>query len=74
MFSESSTGHWAVLQLLYCPSEQDELAENSLHNLFHNLTPQSVDLCIILARTGSEARRLLEQLMSAQDKKLESGA
>ena len=34
MFSESSTGCWAVLQLPCCPSKQRELSENILHNLF----------------------------------------
>ena len=38
LFSEISTGRWAVLQLLCCPSKQGELPENILQNLFHNLT------------------------------------
>ena len=42
MCFESSTGRWAVLQLLCCPSKQTELSENILQNLFHNLPPQSV--------------------------------
>ena len=33
MFSESSTGSWAELQLPYCPSKQGELPENLLLNL-----------------------------------------
>ena len=28
LFSEISTGHWAVLQLPCCPSKQGELSEN----------------------------------------------
>ena len=33
MFSESSPGRWAVLQLPCCPSQQGELPENMLQNL-----------------------------------------
>ena len=44
LFSEISTGRWAVLQLRSCPNKQDELSENNLQNLFHNLTPQIVNL------------------------------
>ena len=33
MFSESSPGCWAVLQLPCCPSKQGELSENLLQNL-----------------------------------------
>ena len=43
MFSESSTGSWAELQLPCCPSKQGELPENMLQNLLHNLPPQTVD-------------------------------
>ena len=39
MFSESSTGRWAVLQLTCCPRNQGKLSENILQNLFHNPTP-----------------------------------
>ena len=42
MFSESSTGSWAELQLPCCPSKQGELPENMLQNLFLNLPPQTV--------------------------------
>ena len=42
MFSESSTGSWAELQLPSCPSKQGELLENMLQNLFLNLPPQTV--------------------------------
>ena len=45
MFSESSTGSWAELQLPCCPSEQWELPENMLQNLFLNLPPQTV-VCV----------------------------
>ena len=46
MFSESSTGSWAELQLPCCPSKQGELPENMLQNLLHNLQlpPQTVSL------------------------------
>ena len=44
MFPESSTGRWALLQLLCCPSKQGELSEHILQHLFHNLTPQTVDV------------------------------
>ena len=38
MFSESSTGRWAELQLPCCPRKQGEFPENMLQNLFlHNL-------------------------------------
>ena len=30
MFSESSTGHWALVQLPCCPSKRGELPENIL--------------------------------------------
>ena len=43
MFSGSSTGRGAVLQLLCCPSKQGGLSENILQDIFPNLTPQSVD-------------------------------
>ena len=43
MFSESSTGGWAVLQLSCCISKQGEHSENILQNLFHNPTTQTVD-------------------------------
>ena len=42
MFSESSTGSWAELQLPYCPSKEGELPENMLQNLLQNLPPQTV--------------------------------
>ena len=42
MFSESSTGSWAELQLPCCPSKQGELQENMLQNLFLKLPPQTV--------------------------------
>ena len=38
MFSGSSTGSWAVLQLPFFPKKQGELSENILQNRFHNLT------------------------------------
>ena len=37
MFSESSPGHWFVLQRPCCPSKQDELSENLLKNLSYYL-------------------------------------
>jgi len=42
MFSESSTGSWAELQLPCCLSKKGELPENMLQNLFLNLPPQTV--------------------------------
>ena len=42
MFSQSSTGSWAELQLPCCPSKKGELPENMLQNLLHNLPPQTV--------------------------------
>ena len=39
MFSASSTGSWADLQLPCCPSKQGELPENMLQNLLLNLPP-----------------------------------
>jgi len=42
MFSESSTGIWAQLQLPCCPSKLGELKENILQNLFLDLPPQNV--------------------------------
>ena len=42
MFSESSTGSWAELQLPCCPRKQGELQENMLQNLLHSLLPQTV--------------------------------
>ena len=42
MFSESSPGRWAVLQLPCCPSKQGELSDNFFQNRSHNLTPQTV--------------------------------
>ena len=42
MFSESSTGSCAELQLPCCPIKQGELPENMLQNLFLNLSPQTV--------------------------------
>ena len=57
MFSEIYTGCRAVLQLQCCPSKQGEFSENILQNLFHNLTPQSVqgvqnDLSFLCIRKG----------------------
>ena len=43
MFSESSTGSWAKLQLLCCPSKQGELPKNMSQNLLHNLPPKTVE-------------------------------
>ena len=43
MFSESSTGSWAELQLPCYPGKQGELPENMLQNLLLNLSPQTVD-------------------------------
>ena len=42
MFSESSTGSWAELQMPCCPSKKEELPENTLQNLLHNLPPKTV--------------------------------
>ena len=47
MFSESSTGSWAELQLPCCPSKRGELPENMLQNIFLNLPPQTVPHCQI---------------------------
>ena len=43
MFSESSTGSWAELQLPCSPSKQGELLDNMLQNLSLNLPPQTVE-------------------------------
>ena len=37
IFSESSTGRWAVLQLQCCPSRQEELSENIKTKHSHDL-------------------------------------
>ena len=42
MFSESSTGNWAELQLPCCTSKKGELPENILQHLLHNLPPQTI--------------------------------
>ena len=42
MFSESSTGSWAALQLSCCPSKQGKLSENILQNIQNKLPPQTV--------------------------------
>ena len=42
MYSESSPGHWAVLQLPRCPSKEGELSENILQNLLNKWPPQTV--------------------------------
>ena len=42
IFSDSSTGSWAELQLPCCPCKQGELPENMLQNLLLNLPPQTV--------------------------------
>ena len=42
MFSESSTGSWAELQLPCCLSKQWTLPENMKQNLLLNLPPQIV--------------------------------
>ena len=42
MFSKSSTGSWAELQLPCSPSKKWELPEITLLNLFLNLQPQTV--------------------------------
>ena len=44
MFSESSTGSWAELQLPCCRSKQGELPENMLQHLLLNLPPQPVSI------------------------------
>ena len=41
MFSESSTGCWAELQLPWCPRKQGEIPENMLQNILLNLPPQT---------------------------------
>ena len=43
MFSESSAGRWAVLQLPCGPNKENELSEKSQQNLFHDLPPQTVE-------------------------------
>ena len=53
MFSGSSTGRWAVLQLSCCPRKQGGLSENILKNLRNNLPPQTV-LNVYLSLTSSE--------------------
>ena len=54
IFSESSTGSWADLQLPCCPSKQGELPENMLQNLLLNLPPQTVWLAMLAERLESD--------------------
>ena len=49
MFSESSTGSWAELQVPWCTSKQGELPENMLKNLLLNLPPHTVVIVLIRA-------------------------
>ena len=42
LFSESSPGRWAILQLPCCPSKQGELLENILQNLWGKWPPHPV--------------------------------
>jgi len=42
LFSESSPGPWAALQLPCCPSKQGELLENILQNLWNKWPPHPV--------------------------------
>ena len=42
MFTQSSTGRWAVLQLPCCPCKQRELLENMLQNLRNKWPPYPV--------------------------------
>ena len=42
LFSESSTGRWAIVQLPCCPSKQGELSENILANLQNKWPPHPV--------------------------------
>ena len=56
MFSESSPGRWAVLQLLCWPSKQGELSETMLQNLWNKFSLISlpeVEVKIISASTGA---------------------
>ena len=39
MCSDSSSGHWAVMQLSCCLNGQGKLSENILQNLIHKLPP-----------------------------------
>ena len=41
MFSGSSTGSWAELQLPSYPNKQGEPPENMLQHILHNLPPQT---------------------------------
>ena len=43
MFSVSSTGSWAELQLPCSLSKEGELSEDMLQNLFYNLPPQTLE-------------------------------
>ena len=43
MYSESSTGSWAELQLPCSPSKQGELGENRLQNLQNKWPPRPVE-------------------------------
>ena len=43
LFSESSTGCWAILQLPCCPTKQGEFLENILQNLRNKWPPHPVD-------------------------------
>ena len=63
MFSESSTGNWAELQLPCCPSKQGELPENMLQNLFSTCRPR---LC--LHRNQDAATSLASVLDPCVDK------
>ena len=42
LFSESSTGRWAILQLPCCPSRQGEILEKILQNLRNKWTSRKV--------------------------------
>ena len=42
LFSESSTGRWAIMQLPCCPSKEGELSERILQNLRNKWPPHPV--------------------------------
>ena len=44
MFSVSTTGSWAELQLSCSLSKEGELSEDMLQNLFYNLPPQTLQM------------------------------
>ena len=68
MFSESSTGSWAELQLPCCPSKQVELPKKLLQNLLHNLPPQTVHIEQVLHKV-----LLVKPVLASSQLKLSDG-